>query len=106
VYFYFRDGSFKLDPTHVREYSSADEFLGLIVNNGFEVVSVRTEQIMFPILDLFMRLLVRVGLVKGDVKFYQHHRTLDRMRRLRIPAVGYLVIEVLARKNSQSEQLG
>jgi len=30
VYFYFKDGSFRLDPTHVREYSSVDEFVGLI----------------------------------------------------------------------------
>lgn len=98
VYFYFKDGSFKLDPTHVREYSSMDEFVGLITNKGFEVLSVETHQVMFPLLDLVIRLLIRIGLIEPNVRFYQRHKVLGEIRRLRMPVVGYKIIEVLARK--------
>ena len=98
AYFYFKDGSFRLDPTHVREYSSVDEFCGLIANNGFEVISVGTHQVMFPLLDLVVRLFVKIGLIEPNVRFYQQHRVLSKIRRLRVPVVGYGIIEVLARK--------
>jgi len=98
AYFYFKDGSFRLDPTHVREYSSVDEFVSLIANNGFEVISVETHQVMFPLLDLVIRLFVKFGLIEPNVSFYQQHRVLSKIRRLRMPVVGYGSIEVLARK--------
>jgi len=98
VYFYFRDGSFRLDPTHVREYSSVDEFVSLIANNGFEIVDVKTHRVMFPLLDLIIRLFIRIGLLEPNVRFYQQHKVLSKIRRVRMPVVGYRSIEVLAKK--------
>jgi 2-polyprenyl-3-methyl-5-hydroxy-6-metoxy-1,4-benzoquinol methylase len=98
AYFYFKDGSFRLDPTHSREYSSADELLGLLKDEGFEIISSENGQIMFPLTDLIARLLIRTGFLDPNVRFYQKHRVLDGMRKLRIPVVGYASIEVLARK--------
>jgi len=98
VYFYFRDGSFRLDPTHVREYSSVDEFVSLIANNGFEIVDVKTHRVMFPLLDLVIRLFIRIGLLEPNVRFYQQHKVLSKIRRVRMPVVGYRSIEVLAKK--------
>ena len=97
VYFYFRDGSFRLDPTHVREYSSVDEFVSLIANNGFEIVDVKTHRVMFPLLDLIIRLFIRIGLLEPNVRFYQQHKVLSKIRRVRMPVVGYRSIEVLAK---------
>ena len=98
VYFYFRGGSFRLDPTHVREYSSVDEFVSLIANNGFEIVDVKTHRVMFPLLDLIIRLFIRIGLLEPNVRFYQQHKVLSKIRRVRMPVVGYRSIEVLAKK--------
>ncbi|MDH5266300.1 MAG: class I SAM-dependent methyltransferase [Candidatus Bathyarchaeota archaeon] len=98
VYPYFKNGSFRLDPTHVREYSSADEFVGLITSKGFEVIEVETRQVMFPLLDLVIRLFFKIGLLEPYVRFYQQHEMFSKIRRLRMPVVGYGIIEVLARK--------
>lgn len=98
VYLYFKDGSFRLDPTHVKEYPSANEFVGLFANKGFKIINAETHLVMFPLIDLVTRLFVRFGLIEPDVRFYQQHRVLGGFRKLRIPVVGYRSIEVLARK--------
>lgn len=98
VYFYFKSGSFRLDPTHKREYSSAGEFSSLIEGKGFEITHVRTRQVMFPLVDLILRLLAKVGLIEVNVTFYQQHKFLNKTRRLQVPVIGYSVIEVLAKK--------
>ena len=98
VYFYFSNGSFRLDPTHVREYKSVDEFVGMIAGKGFEAVHVNTHQVMFPLLDLTIRLFVKFGLMEPDVSFFQKHKFLSKIRKLLIPVVGYKSVEVLAKK--------
>ncbi|RSN74931.1 hypothetical protein [Candidatus Methanodesulfokora washburnensis] len=98
MYFYFKNGSFKLDPTHVREYSSADELIDLIVSRGFEIIYVKTYQVMFPLLDMIIRLLIRFGLIEPIPDFFQRHRVLGKIRHIKVPIVGYRIIEVLARK--------
>lgn len=98
VYFYFNKGSFKLDPTHVREYSSVDEFLELFEEKGFEVIKWLTRQVIYPLTDLVIRLFIKFGFIEPDVRFYQQHKILGRFRKLRWPALGYSTIEVLVRK--------
>lgn len=98
MYFYFMNGSFRLDPTHSREYTSVVEFLDLLESEGFDVIGLETHQIMFPLVDLFVRLFVKIGFLDPNVKFYLQHRVLNEIRELRIPVVGYKNIEVLARK--------
>lgn len=98
AYVYFRDGSFRLDPTHVREYKSMEDLVGLIANNGFEIISVENRPVKFPLSDLVVRLFFRSGLMKPNVKFYGQNKALGGIRRLRMPVVGYKSVEVLARK--------
>ena len=98
VYFYSSNGSFRLDPTHVREYSSADKFVSLMQEQGLEVIGVETRQIMFPILDLLLRLFVRFGLVEPDTGFFRKHKSLKKIRGFRTPITGYKYVEVLVRK--------
>ena len=98
VYFYFSNGSFRLDPTHVREYKSVDEFVGLIASKGFEVVVVNTRQVMFPLLDLVIRLFIKFELIEPDVNFFQKHKLLSKIRKIKAPIVGYKSVEVLVRK--------
>jgi len=97
-YFYFRDGSFKLDPTHIREYRSTDEFVSLIASKGFEVIRVKTSQVMFPLIDMIIRLLIEFGLIKPDPNFFQKHKFIGKIRQIKVPIVGYKTVEVLVRK--------
>lgn len=98
IYLYFDNGIFKLDPTHTKEYSSVDEFLSLIQKKDFEVIDVKTHRIVFPILDLLLRLLIKFELVKPDAGFYRKHTSLSELRKFRVPIIGYKSVEVLVRK--------
>lgn len=98
MYFYFKDGSFKLDPTHIREYRSTDELVRLIVSKGFEVICVKTRPVMYPLLDMIMRLLIKLGFMKPIPDLFQKHKVLGKIRFIKMPIVGYKTIEVLMRK--------
>ena len=93
-----RGGGFKLDPTYVREYRSEQEFLDLLRSNGFEIIEFRSEGVRYPIMDLLLRLLMKLNLLKVSPDFYLRHKVLRKLRRIRIPVVGYRTIEVVARK--------
>ena len=98
VYVYFKKGSFRLDPTHVREYSSERQFLDTMAHEGFETVRVETQPVRFPVLDLVARLSIKGGLAEPDVEFYQKHKNLSRLRKLKLAVIGYQTVEALVRK--------
>jgi ubiquinone/menaquinone biosynthesis C-methylase UbiE len=98
VYVYFKEGSFKLDPTHVREYSSVQEFVSLFAEEGLETVKVETRQVTFPVLDLVIRLLIRTGLLEPQVEYFQAHKNLSKLRELRLPIIGYQIVQSLTKK--------
>jgi 2-polyprenyl-3-methyl-5-hydroxy-6-metoxy-1,4-benzoquinol methylase len=97
VYFYFKEGSFRLDPTHVREYHSAKEFIDLLSNEGFDIVAIRNKHVMFPLLDLFLRFFIKYGIIKPNANFYNDHKV-QKARKLKIPIIGYSILEVLIKK--------
>lgn len=99
VYFYFNNGSFRLDPTHVREYSSIAGFVSSLNRGGFKVIDIKTRQVMFPLLDLFVRLFVKLGLVEPDAGFFKKHIFLSKLRILRIPVLGYKTVEAIVKKS-------
>jgi ubiquinone/menaquinone biosynthesis C-methylase UbiE len=98
IYFYLRDGSFRLDPTHIREYSSRDEFIDLIRANGFEIAEIKHDRITYPLVDIVVSMLSRIELTKPNARYYQSHKTLGTMRKFQLPVVGYENIEVLAKR--------
>ena len=100
-YIYFREGAFRLDPTHVREYSSEQEVIDVIAGEEFEIMNVETHPVSFPLLDLIVRLSIKIGLAEPDVGFYQRHRNLSKMRELRLPVIGYEIVEALVRKSCE-----
>ena len=98
---YWKDGGFVSDPTHYREYKSQKEFENLIENSGFEIISRNIELFKHPIIDLFIRLLIKLKLVRpaNFVKIYENHKWLFWIRNiLRLPMVGFYNVEVLAKK--------
>lgn len=98
VYFYYRHGSFRIDYTHLREYSSAKEFINLLRRSGFQTVDIKTRQIAYPVLDIVIRTLIRIGLTEPNTLFFQQYPLINAIRRIRIPVLGYNSIEVLAKK--------
>ena len=97
IYFYFKNGSFRLDPTHIREYSSIEEFTHLMLKQGLKIIKINSQPIEFPIIDLIIRFFIRVGLVRSDSFFYHKHKNLNKLRLLKIRITGYSTIEALVR---------
>lgn len=95
---YWKNG-FKLDVTHVREYRTEEEFLNILKNNGFGIIEWKIDNVSYPILDLLIRLLIRLNLVEPSPSFYLRHDTLRNFRnKLKLKVVGYKTIEVLGVK--------
>ncbi len=91
---YFRhnpEGGWVLDPTHLREYRSADEVRALIEQAGLEVVAEEITPITYPLVaaeDVLLRVLKRP----------QRTGRPTGLRALRIHIPRYRQIAVLARK--------
>ncbi|ENN96227.1 methyltransferase type 11 [Methanocaldococcus villosus KIN24-T80] len=92
---YWKNG-FKLDPTHVREYMSEEEFLNLLENNGFMVKEFKTSPIRYPIMDLILRGLIKLNIIKPDPAFYQKYKLISKLKKLKLKVIGYKSIEVVA----------
>jgi SAM-dependent methyltransferase len=99
-YFYRNGGRWVLEPTHVREYASPDAYRAIFSGASLNVLKTWQMPMEFPIGELLLRALVRVGLVPAQ-KFYDVHAGsafLRGLSRLRIPIPGYHGCWVLARQ--------
>lgn len=97
LYVYRDNKGFKLDPTHVREYTSKEEFLNLLRAQKFEPILTEVNAVSFPVIDLLVRGLIQVGIVEPNPKFYLSHPLLAKLRRiLKLKIIGYQTISVLA----------
>lgn len=92
VWLYRRDGEFRLDPTHIREYESEKEFKITLKNSGFEVTKRGIEQIKYPVSELFGRALLKAGLISPGFA-----RKLGGGL-LKLPIPGYKRVEVVCTK--------
>jgi len=102
---YRRDGQFRLDPTHVREYASKEAFLLLLEKEGFNPRKVSHDKVKYSIVDLLVRALITIGMYEpeGTQTIFLTRRHLARFRRrLELPVLGYERIEVLASLKQKS----
>lgn len=90
-YFYRCNGKWTIDPTHVREYSSDEELLGLFLPNGLKVEMTRKVLRKTPLLDAILR---RVGAGRG---IYEN-RILRFLRKITLPIPGYYIWEIVCKK--------
>ena len=79
----------------MREYKLSQEFLNLLEKHGFMVMDWKVASVRYPLVDLVIRFGIKLGLVKPDVNFYEKHKTLRALRKLKVPVIGYQTIEVL-----------
>jgi ubiquinone/menaquinone biosynthesis C-methylase UbiE len=100
-YFYRCNGEWRLDPTHVREYSSADELLSKCRLAGFEVLEHEALPVRFPVSDYVLRIGVALGLISAEsaVNVYSEYSLMSRMRYIKIRIPRYDFVYVLASKS-------
>jgi len=99
-YIYRNKGKFRLDPTHVREYSSKEDFLKLLERNGLKISECKVKIAKYPMSDLILRMLIKIGLTNSSTarNVYIESRWMKSYRKLIIPIIGYYTIEVLCKK--------
>jgi 2-polyprenyl-3-methyl-5-hydroxy-6-metoxy-1,4-benzoquinol methylase len=90
------DGVWRLDPTHVREYESVDEVRAVLTHPQLRVEQVNVSAFRFPVTDLALRALARVGIVSHDqiARAYPERPRLKRLRGLAISPPGFRMIEL------------
>jgi len=100
-YIYRNKGKFRLDPTHVREYSSKEDFLKLLERNELKISEYRIKMVKYPLLDLIIRVFIKMGLIKppNARDAYMESKWKRTIRKLIIPIFGYRTIEVLCEKS-------
>jgi len=98
LYIYRNDGTIRLDPTHLREYASKEEFEKILKSNCLKPQKSRVFQCSFPVVDMFVRLMIKGNMIKPNVSFFNRHNLLSKSRALKVPIPGYSIIETLAQK--------
>jgi SAM-dependent methyltransferase len=93
-YFYRNGGQWRIDPTHVREYSSESEYVQVFTDAGLVVDRVEVSPIAFPLTDLFIRALVRTNVsdVENVHKIYDRSPLLRALCKLRINVPRYRIV--------------
>jgi SAM-dependent methyltransferase len=94
---YRANGRSSTDPTHLREYGSIDEFRAAVAHPELELRDLTTVPLSFPVLDMVVRVLVLVRLVRGEALprlYTRHPRLAGWLRRLKVRVPGYRWIDV------------
>jgi SAM-dependent methyltransferase len=94
---WFRRGElgWQIDPTHVREYASEDDFAAALHHPRLELERVQSRPLRFPLTDPLLRLLPAGRAADA----YAHSRALARARelvQLRVP--GYRWVEAVGHR--------
>jgi SAM-dependent methyltransferase len=97
-YFYRHEGQWVLDPTHVREYRSCEQFLDLF-SGGFRLLHSAVDPVRFSPAHLVYRLLARTGLIKNpDPAFFSKTALAGSLERWGLPVPGYRTITAVVQK--------
>lgn len=97
-YFYRCNGRWTLDPTHLREYTSDEQLLGILQQWDLEILENRKSLDGRPITDAILR---RIG---AGRRAYDNS-ILKRLRGLTVPIPGYYIWEIICRKRSAKSQI-
>lgn len=89
------DGVRRLDPTHTREYSNAEEFEKVLATPGLRRTRTLVTPMRFPITDMLARMLIRAGWMRPDrlMTLYTGSRLLRAARKIRVRVPGYFLVE-------------
>jgi SAM-dependent methyltransferase len=90
------DGVRRLDPTHTREYSSAEELEGVLATPQLRRTRTLVTPMRFPVTDLIARALIKAGRMRPErmMTLYTGSRFARAARKLRVRIPGYYLVEV------------
>jgi len=90
-YFYRCNGRWVLDPTHVREYESVEQYGAVFARAGLNVEKAAVYPILYSISDLMLRAFTAARLLNADTvgSLYRRHRFLERARSVRVAVPRY-----------------
>ena len=99
-YFYKNStGETVLEPSHLKEYKSIQEFENILKPLGFTIVKSSAPRIRFPLLDPLFKLVIKYAKIKNLIGW----KSIEFLRLLtKIPIPGYFAVEVLAKKKSKA----
>jgi SAM-dependent methyltransferase len=99
-YFYKNTaGETVLEPSHLREYKSIQEFENILKPRGFTIIKSSAPRICYPLLDPLLKLVIKFTKIKNLIGW----RSIELLRLLtKIPIPGYFAVEVLAKKKSKA----
>ena len=100
-WFYRYNGEVRLNPKHIREYNSEEEFTNLLEDNGFKIIKSQTTKFPFPLFDWLEIFLINFKLVTSESlnRWYERFPLLRFMKkRLVFLIPGFYIIEALAEK--------
>jgi SAM-dependent methyltransferase len=94
------DGRWRLDPTHVREYESIDDFVEVLDERELVTELVETTPLRFPLADLALRSFAYARLIPPDHigALYSRSRRLKQLRRVRMRIPGFWLVEAAGRR--------
>jgi len=95
-YFYKNNaGETVLEPSHLREYKSIQEFESVLNPFGFTILKSSSPRIRYPLLDPLFKWYVKVLGIKNLIEW----KSIELLRlSTQIPIPGYFAAEVLAKK--------
>ena len=95
-YFYKNaSGETVLEPSHLKEYKSIQEFESVLQPLGFTIVKSSAPRIRYPLLDPLFKLLVKCTGIKNLLEW----KPIEFLRlSTQIPIPGYFAAEILAKK--------
>ena len=99
-YFYKNTaGETVLEPSHLKEYKSIQEFKNILKPVGFTIVKSSAPRIRFSLLDPLFKLVIKYAKIKNLIGW----KSIEFLRLLtKIPIPGYFAVEVLAKKKSKA----
>ncbi len=98
-------GRWFVDPTHLREYDSEEQFVGVIREAGFQILEVKLTPLKRSIVDfLLRRVIVPICNPKDVNGVFLRHPWLNWIRqRFQLRAPGYFIVEAIVKKPSGHE---
>jgi hypothetical protein len=89
-----------MDPTHLREYSSQEEFENVVKSAGFTIVKTELSPLKLSVLEFIVRrVVVPLFKPKNINAFFVKHPVLNYLRcKINIHPPGYFIVETIARK--------
>ncbi len=90
------NGKITCDPTHLREYSSEEEFVELLKRSKYQILDKKLSLFRPSIFNVFKRFLIKYKIINEELIIKSNF--CNFLTKFKIPVLGYYIIEVISRK--------